>query len=274
LPGEATKSADDTTNYRDQFAAWLTQPDNPYFARALVNRLWQAMLGRGLVEPVDDLRATNPATHPELLDKLAADFVEHRYDFRHTLRLISLSETFRRGEGASNPVDDDFVDDRFYSRALPRQLEPEVLADAIFDVTGVADTYGDEPIGTRAISLFDPATPATSLDILGRCSRLASCEGVAAGGGLPARLHQLNGELVNRKITAADGRLHRHLAAGTSDEAIIEDFYLRALSRRPSQDEQSFWEQELAGIDSAERKLRLEDFVWSLLNSDEFTTNH
>jgi hypothetical protein len=275
LPGERSFEADEVADYRVEFADWLTQPNNPHFARAIVNRLWRAMFGRGLVVPVDDLRATNPATHPELLDKLAADFVEHGYDFRHTLRLIALSETFRRDGSTSTVAPPAFVDDRYYSQALRQPLEAEVLADAIADVTGVFDAYGEEPAGTRAVSLFDPATPAVSLDILGRCSREASCEGTGVnGGGLATRLHQLNGELVNRKIAAVDGRLHRHVASGSSNRAIIDDFYLRALSRWPNQDERVYWERELAGADERERTRRLEDFVWSLLNCDEFTTNH
>jgi hypothetical protein len=272
LPGD--RFLDAGADCRVELADWLTQPENPYFARALVNRLWQVMFGRGLVEPVDDLRSTNPATHPELLDRLAADFVAHGYDLRHTLRLIALSETFQRGEANSNPSDAGLVDDRFYSQALRRSLEPEVLADAIANVTGVPDQYGSEPDCTRAISLFDPATPAVSLDILGRCSRTASCEGSTAGGGLPARLHQLNGELINEKITTSEGRLHQHIAASTPNRDIIEDFYLRALSRLPSDAEKEFWQRELLGVEAAQRTHRLEDFVWSLLNCDEFTTNH
>jgi hypothetical protein len=164
--------------------------------------------------------------------------------------------------------------DRFYSQALRRPLEPEVLADAIADITGAADQYGNEPVGTRAISLFDPATPAVSLDILGRCSRMTSCEGNAGGGRLPARLHRLNGELINGKITDSKGRLQQHIAAGTSDRDIVDDFYLRALSRWPSDSEQELWQRELSGVEHAERTQRLEDFVWSLLNCEEFTTNH
>jgi hypothetical protein len=272
LPGDRFIEA--SADCRVELAAWLTQPENPYFARAIVNRLWQAMFGRGLVEPVDDLRSTNPATHPDLLDRLAADFVAHGCDLRHTLRLIALSETFQRGEAVKGPDEVDLVDDRFYSQALRRPLEPEVLADAIASVTGVADVYGNEPIGTRAISLFDPATPAASLDILGRCSRMASCEGSTTGGGLPARLHRLNGELINSKITASAGRLHQQIEAGASDRDIVNDFYLRALSRWPTDAEQKFWQRELSGIDPTERAQRLEDFVWSLLNCIEFTTIH
>jgi hypothetical protein len=275
LPGDRNVDADESGDYRVQFAGWLTSPDNRYFARAMVNRLWRAMFGRGLVEPIDDLRDTNPATHPELLDKLAADFVEHGYNFRHTLRRIALSETYRRGAPARAFVDSEFVDDRFYSQALRRPLEPEVLADAIADVTGVFDTYGDEPNGTRAVALFDPATPSASLDILGRCSRENGCEGsTVIGRGLPAKLHQINGEIVNRKIVSTEGRLHAHISSGSTNQAIIDDFYLRALSRQPSDDERKYWEKEFAGANGRERALQLEDFVWSLLNCDEFTTNH
>ncbi|HXG10020.1 MAG TPA: DUF1549 and DUF1553 domain-containing protein [Gemmataceae bacterium] len=269
IPG--VRNLEAGTDGREAFARWLTEPDNPYFARAIVNRLWRAMFGRGLVEPADDLRDTNPATHPELLDRLAADFVRHGYDIRHTLRLIALSETYGRS-GASNAGNE--ADDRFYSHAYHRPLEPEVLADALADVTGVSDRYGDEPLGTRAITLFDPRTPAPSLDILGRCSRQTSCEGTTAGGGLPAKLHLLNGELINRKITAPNGRLHCLIAAGKTDEEIVTDFYYRALGRPPTGAEREYWGRRLAEAGKAKRAEWLEDFVWALLNCSEFSTNH
>ena len=126
IPGD--RFLDATADGRDAFADWLTAPDNPYFAQATVNRLWKAMFGRGLVEPADDLRDTNPATHPELLDRLAADFVKHGYDLRHTLRLIARSETYGRSAEADRTATE--ADDRFYSHAYRRPLEPEVLADA------------------------------------------------------------------------------------------------------------------------------------------------
>ncbi|MCI0461873.1 MAG: DUF1549 and DUF1553 domain-containing protein [Gemmataceae bacterium] len=269
LPG--VRSLEANADGRDQFAQWLTAPDNPYFARAIVNRLWRALYGRGLVEPADDLRDTNPATHPELLDRLAADFVQHGQDIRHTLRLIALSQAYGRS-GAANAANQ--ADDRFYSHAYRRPLEPEVLADALAQVTGVSDRYGDEPLGTRAITLFDPRTPAPSLDILGRCSRQMSCEGTTAGGGLPAKLHQLNGELINRKLAAPDGHLHRLMDAGNTDEEIVTDFYFRALGRPPTGRERAFWRQRLVAAGKTERAEWLEDIIWSLLNCNEFSTNH
>lgn len=267
IPGG--RDLEPATDSRAEVAAWLTAPGNPLFARAAVNRLWRAMFGRGLVEPADDLRDTNPATHPALLTRLAADFVAHRYDLRRTLRVIALSETYRRG---GEILPGNRADDRFYSRSRHRPLDPEVLADAIADVTGVSDQYGEEPVGTRAVALADPRTPAPSLELLGRCTMGAACgagDG-GAGAGLPAQLHQLNGELINRKLTAAGGRLQRLIVAGRSDEQIVAEFYLRALGRRPTATEQDYWrgQRTAAGIGW------LEDVVWSLLSCAEFRTNH
>ncbi len=203
LPGGRTLDPNDDP--RHPLADWLTANENPYFARAIVNRLWASMFGRGLVEPVDDLRATNPATHPDLLDALADDFVAHGYDLRHTLRQIATSATYARG--GALPANE--IDDRFYSHALARPLAAEVLADALADVTGISDRYGDLPEGTRAVALPDASIPAESLDILGRCSRNDPCSGSGQGdgGGLAATLHRLNGPLINRKIADSHGRL-------------------------------------------------------------------
>ena len=257
---------------RRELADWLTDGENPYFARAAVNWLWAAMFGRGLVEPVDDMRATNPATHPELLDALAADFIAHGHDLRYTLRLIASSATYGRGGG----TDANRGDDRFYAFAPARPLAAEVLADALADVTGVRDRYGDLPEGTRAVALADPAAPAESLDILGRCPRNASCTAPGGdGGGLPATLHRLNGPLINRKLDDPTGRLARLCSEGRSEWSIVEEFYLRALGRPPTVPERSFWLAEVGGVaDADERGAILGDIAWGLLNCREFRTNH
>lgn len=270
LPG--SRDLAESGDPRTAFADWLAAPDNPLLAKAAVNRAWKALFGRGLVEPTDDLRDTNPATHPDLLDRLARDFIDHNYDWRHTLKLLATSATYGR---SSTTQPGNAADDRFFSHAYRRPLEPEVLADAIADVTGVWDVYGSEPEGTRAVTLYDPRTPSTALDVLGRCSRQASCEGETVSGGLATRLHQLNGELINRKLTAPSGRLQLSLAAGSSGTEIVREFYWRALGRLPTTAEARTWEaawSEAAG-DTARRELA-EDFVWSLLNCTEFTTNH
>lgn len=270
VPGERYLNSDG--DHRVEFANWLTGTENHYFARATVNRLWRAMFGRGLVEPTDDLRDTNPATHPELLDRLAKDFAKHGYDIRHTLRLIALSRTYARTDAS---VSGNAADDRYYSRAYVRSLDPEVLADAIADVTGVANVYADHAAGTRAVTLVDPLTPSPSLDILGRCSRADGCdENATVRGGLPMQLHLLNGELINRKLSDATGRLRRLIADGKTDAEIITEFYMRGLSRAPTVDELARWHERVSTGDAADRIERLEDFAWSLLNSRRFMENH
>ncbi len=256
---------------REPLADWLTAPDNPYFAKSFVNRLWRGAFGRGLVEPADDMRDTNPATHPELLDQLARDFIEHGFDLRHTLRRIVTSSTYARS-GATDSINID--DDRFYSHALKRPMEPEVMADALYDATGVSDTYGDAQVGTRAIALVNILTPSEALDALGRCSRKESCEGVTVSGALPTKLHQLNGELVNRKVASRESHLHRLLADRASNPEILEDIYLRALSRPPTDAERKHWLKLIAAAGSDQREQMLEDIQWGVLNCSEFVLNH
>ncbi|MDE0316120.1 MAG: DUF1553 domain-containing protein [Candidatus Poribacteria bacterium] len=264
------------TNVADgrlELVDWLTNSDNPYFAKAIVNRLWKAMMGRGLVEPVDDFRSTNPATHPELLTTLATDFVEHGYDLRHTLRRIALSEAYAR---SSNALPQNRADDRFYSHALQKPLAPEVLADAISDVLGVPDIYGDEPEGTRAVSLFNPNTESDALDILGRCSRETSCENsTEATDGLQRKLHLFNGDLLNARISINGSRLDKLMSDGKSPMEIVNEFYLTALCRQPTDKEQQFWKQHI-NIDASANSQRavLEDMVWSLLTCNEFVNNN
>jgi hypothetical protein len=229
------------------------------------------MVGRGLIEPADDIRDTNPATHPELLDRFALDFVEHKYSLRHALRRIATSKTYGR---SSVPTTRNQADDRFYSHALQRPLEPEVYVDALFDVTGVADRYGDEAHGTRAIHLVDPTIPSEPLDLLGRCSRRASCEGIAASSALPAKLHQLNGDLINRKVTSIEGALEQWIRSKANDVDIFEDFYWRALSRKPSHAERDYWIRQLSELNDGKKRQALEDFLWSLLHCSEFASNH
>lgn len=264
----------ETQDGRQRLAKWLTAIGNPYFAKAIVNRLWKAMMGRGLIEPTDDLRSTNPATHPRLLNELTDDFVEHGFDLRHTLRTIALSETYRRS-GVSLPGN--LPDDRYYARSLTRSLEPEVLADAIADVTGIFDQYEGYPPGTRAVSLADPRVKSETLDVLGRCSRETSCEmsGQPATDGLTLKLHLMNGPLLNDRITDPGGRLLQHLDAGTRPMDVLRIFYKLALTREPTTREQEFWQRqfELAGTAEQQQQV-LEDFLWSLLTCREFVTNH
>ena len=272
IPGTRFLPAD-IPDGRAELVDWLTSPDNPYFAKAIVNRLWKALMGRGLVEPVDDFRSTNPATHPELLTELADDFVAHGYDLRWTLKRIALSEAYAR---SASTLPQNAADDRFYSHALQKPLAPEVLADAISDVLGVPDTYGNAPEGTRAVSLFDPNTESDALDILGRCARESSCETTTGAiAGLQRKLHLFNGNLLNARIGVPGSRLDRLIATGKPPLEIVNEFYLAALSRHPTATEQQFWAQHInASAPASSQRAILEDMVWSLLTCNEFVMNH
>ena len=271
IPG--AKFVDDSEEPLNDLADWLIADKNPYFARAIVNRLWKAMMGRGLVEPADDLRATNPATHPKLLQKLADDFVEYGFDLRHTLRVIAASDAYARSRFSVRGNESDV---RYYSHRIVQRMEPEVLADAISDVLGIPELYGGKPLGTRAVALTNPQVASQTLDALGRCARESSCEVPASSagtGGLPLKLHLFNGPILNQRIASEHGRLSRLIAAGVTNEAIVEDFYRAALSRSVTETEQQFWSRQL-NESNGERRNLLEDFVWSLLTCKEFVTNH
>ncbi len=272
IPGQP-EMPDTSADGLKRLANWLTHPDNPYFARAMVNRLWKSMMGRGLVEPADDFRDTNPPTHPRLLDRLASDFVEHEYHIRHTLKQIAISHAYAR---VASPRPDQPTDDRFHSHAIRESLEPEVLADALADVLGISERYGELPDGTRAVTLINPKTPSLTLEILGRCDREISCESsLAPTDGLPRQLHLLNGPLINARLSAPGSRLALLLKAKRSPHQIIDTFFVAALGRHPRPREMQFLDAELLRSPGAEgRREFLEDFVWSLLSCREFLTNH
>ena len=272
IPGEEFLPAA-TTDGREAFANWLTTRDNPYFAKATVNRLWKSLMGRGLVEPVDDFRSTNPATHPVLLNKLAEDFIEHGYDLRHTLKLIAMSSTYAR---SSIPVDGNEMDDRFYSHMIQKPMEPSVLADAISDVLGMASQYGSEQYGTRAVELPDGSIRSDALDILGRCDRSKSCEGIhSSTGPLTQKLHLFNGVLLNGRVGAVGSRLEQFIKAKMRPMEIVEKYYLTALNRPPNEQEITFLSKLLnPDKSSKEQRNLLVDFVWSITTCKEFVTNH
>ena len=254
----------------DSLVEWLLDHENPYFAKAIVNRLWKSMMGRGLVEPVDDFRLTNPPTHPALLEQVTHHFIGSGYDLRATLRLIARSQAYQRSS-ASTPSNE--ADRLFYSHHYARELEPEVLSDAISDVLAVSIAYGDLPLGTRAVDLVHPQVDSRALDVLGRCSREGSCEsgGDSSSRGLSAKLFLLNGEFINKRLEVKEGRLARLLEQGSSPEEIIKLFYQAALQRSPDSRELDFWKTQLDDLSESDYREFLGDFVWSLIASREFT---
>lgn len=271
IPG--VRNLDSEADHRSEVVDWLVDPSQRRLARACVNRLWHAMMGRGLVEPIDDLRETNPATHPELLDHLAEDFANHGYDIRRTLKQIALSSTFAR---SSKTNESNHNDDQFYSQALYRPLEPELLLDAVIDVTSVK---GDlEPYKVqRAVEILDPVAPMTSLDILGRCRRVDGCNDetlARRSEGLAVQLHLLNGEFLNQRIQSPSSRLHSMIRDGSSNSEIIAEFYQRALCRQPTLAELDQWSAQTGDSGESRQSELLEDFLWALLNSRDFKHNH
>jgi Protein of unknown function (DUF1553)/Protein of unknown function (DUF1549) len=271
-PGMAPES-----NPRRELARWMTS--HPYFAEAAVNRMWSYFFGRGIVEPVDDFRSTNPPSHPELLEALAHDFREHRYDLRHLMRRIVLSRTYQLSSRPNATNRDDVVN---YSRSLPRAFDAEVLLDAVVDVTGVPETFstavsegssvGQAPAGTRAINLQDPDMYYSRfLELYGRPSRGAIPER-STRPSLGQALHMLAGATYVDRLGSKGSRLKRLLESGATDEAIFEEFYLAALSRRPAREELDELKGILAGRNDREAGLR--EFVWALVSSREFAENH
>lgn len=259
---------DAATDRRVELAQWLTAADNPLFARSLVNRVWKHLFGRGLVEPVDDLRPTNPATHPALLDALARDFVEHGFDLRHLLRTLTSSRTYQR---ASTTTPSNRLDSRLFSHAYVRELPAPVFLDALVQATGVRHRFEGQPADIRAVQLISPQVPSPSLDVLGRCNRERPCETSGqAGGGLARTLHLINGSTLHDKF--AGGVVDQLLAGSQTDEQIVTELYLRTLTRLPAAEETAEWSSLLAR--APQRREAVEDLLWTLLNSREFGFNH
>lgn len=256
---------------RERLAEWVVSPDNPLFAAAIVNRLWKHFFAVGLVEPVDDLRATNPASNAALLEALSRELVGSGYDLRHVMRLIVGSRAYQLAADTS-PAN--AADGRFHSHFYPRRLPAEVLADAIAAVTGVPDAFAGSPEGTRAIQLPGPQTDSYFLATFGRSDRVTACACERSGDvTLPQLLHLQNGDTVQAKLRREDGALARLLAAtaGGPPEALVEELVLAALGRPPRATE---LQATGAALAQGSREEVAADLLWALVNSKEFTFNH
>lgn len=262
----------DPLDRRVKLAEWLTAPQNPFFARNIVNRFWGYLMGRGLVEPLDDMRATNPASNPELLDALADDFVAHKYDLRHLLQTIMASRAYQLSSQshAGNQADADNV---HYARYRVRRLTAEQLADAIDFATGTREKYTGLPLGTRAIQLPDAGVKSFLLDVFGRPPRQITCECErTAQPNIAQALHLLNGDFLNKKIAAPTGRIDTLLKAKKDLPALVDELYLVTLSRAPRPEES---QRALAWLAQATTPREgAQDLLWTLINSREFLFNH
>jgi hypothetical protein len=263
---------DDPFDRRRKLAEWLTAKDNPFFARNVVNRFWGYTMGRGLVEPLDDMRATNPPSNPELLEALATDFVEHKYDLKHLLRTIFNSRAYQlsslKTEG--NAADAANV---HHTRYTVKRLTAEQLADALDFATGTREKYQGLPLGTRAIQLPDTRVRSFLLDTFGRPPRQITCECErSAQPNIAQALHLLNGDFLNKKIAAPAGRVEALLKDKRSLPNVVEELYLVTLSRPPRGEETA---RAIDWIKKAPTEREgVQDLLWVLLNRSEFLFNH
>ncbi len=254
---------------REQLAQWLTSKDNPYFATALVNRYWSYLMGRGIIDPVDDIRSSNPASNAELLKALTDDFLAHNMDMQHLLRTIARSHTYQRSFKTNKWNEDDTEN---YSHFNPRRLTAEQLFDAIMVASASPVTLPGVPAGFRATQLPDSNIQIGFLDMFGRPPREIPCECErAAEVSLAQTLNLINGPTVSEAIIHPHGLIARLVAANADDKTLIEDLYLSVLNRYPTDGERMTAAGYFLGVSS--RAEAAQDLMWALMNSPAFLFN-
>ena len=282
LDGQAIAS-DSTEDRREALADWLTSPENPYFTRSIANRVWANFFGRGIVEPVDDLRISNPASNEPLLQAISEHLAKNDYDLKSLMRLILRSETYRR---SSTPLPENEGDQKYYSRYYPRRLMAEVLQDAITSVTRVSPKYNRITLsdgstegtslyreGTRALQLSDSAVTSHFLKTFGRNEREITCECERSNKpSMVQVLHLSNGDTLNNNLRSKQSRVNTMITQSNGD--IIDEAYLLCLSRRPSDSERKRLQNIFEVAPETERRGVVEDLFWALMTSREFLFQH
>ena len=282
LDGQAIAS-DSTEDRREALADWLTSPENPYFTRSIANRVWANFFGRGIVEPVDDLRISNPASNEPLLQAISEHLAKNDYDLKSLMRLILRSETYRR---SSTPLPENEGDQKYYSRYYPRRLMAEVLQDAITSVTRVSPKYNRITLsdgstegtslyreGTRALQLSDSAVTSYFLKTFGRNEREITCECERSNKpSMVQVLHLSNGDTLNNNLRSKQSRVNTMITQSNGD--IIDEAYLLCLSRRPSDSERKRLQNIFEVAPETERRGVVEDLLWALMTSREFLFQH
>ena len=271
LLGQSAPVENVSADRRQTFANWLTAPDNPWFARNSVNRLWYHLMGRGIIDPVDDLRMSNPPAHPEVLDELTSEFVRAGFDRKVVLRLILNSTVYQL---SSTTTATNASDERYFSHSTVRLLQAEQLLDAVSDVTSVPEAFPEMPPGLRAVNLPDGEYKHPFLEAFGRPARALACECERDPATTLAQALQLvGGGIVNQKVRDPNGRAARLAVSDLPPSAIVEELFLAALSRAPSDDESQLLASQI-GPAGSNRTAAVEDVLWTLLNHREFLFQH
>ena len=268
LSGDVDVPSED--DRREVFAAWLTSPNNPFFAKAVVNRVWGHLFGKGIVEPVDDFRDSNPPSNAPLLNELAQQFAQHGYSRKWLIREIMNSQTYQRTARANEFNADD---ETYNSHYVPRMLSAEQLLDAVSEVTGVPESFAGVPVGTRATELPEPPKDHEFLKAFGQPQREMACECERSSeSNLSQALQMINGPTVHEKLRSDNGRIKALIDAGKTDDEIVTELYFRAFGREPSETEREAASNHISS--SEDRRMALEDVCWAVLNTKEFLFQH
>ena len=269
--GENLPETPSIGDLRPDLAKWMTSSENPWFAKNMANRIWAKLMGRGLVEPIDDLRSTNPASHPELLNALAQYLIDSDYDAKALIRLITNSRTYQQASATSEANE---LDEKNFSRSLFRRLPAEVLLDAVSDVTGVPEKFVGTPQGYRAVQLWDSRIDHYFLKLFGRPARATPCECERSSGAtISQALHLMNSPAIEAKLSHAGGRMALLNEKYPNDPELVDELYLTCFSRYPNREEKKHAVQYLQNR-KAQRQKAIEDLAWTMLNSIEFIFNH
>ncbi len=269
--GTAMPTEAEPGDRRAKLAAWMTDANNPFFAKNLANRVWARFFGRGLIDPVDDVRDTNPPSNPELLDALAEHLKQSRFDLKSFIRTLVQSSVYQR---SSTPIEANEKDAANFARSYFRRLDAEVLLDMVSQTTGVEESFRGMPKGTRAIQLWDSKIKHYFLKLHGRPERASacSCERIVEPS-VAQVLHLLNAPEIQAKLSHDRGTVARLVGSKASNDEIVRDLYLTFFSRFPTETEKRTALEYLAR-QPISRRAAAEDLAWSLLNSLEFVFNH
>lgn len=269
--GTAMQQQSPKGDRRETLVNWMTAKNNPWFAHNATNRIWAHLMGRGFIEPLDDVRETNPATNPDLLNRLAKHFIDSGYDFKALIQTITSSAAYQR---SSEPNSTNEQDEQNYSRALLKRLDAEVLLDAICDVTGQPEKFPGVPYGSRAIELWDSEVDHYFLKLFGRPSRKTACDCERLTEPTVGQvLHVLNSKEIENKIAHEGGTIAKWTEQFPENTRLIDQVYLSYFSRYPTSVERDLAIQYMADS-PGNRRQSAEDIAWSLMNSLEFIFNH